>query len=113
MAPFHFQIECVDNYSAWGLEAVRNGAWIPPDLIGVVAFTELQARLAKTEADLEAFQPGEVNACSGKELDIDMTHISPQATAFTSKTLLLSFLLSNFTSMLSPSTTSFARATCL
>lgn len=96
MAPFFFQIECVDNYSVWGLEAMRNGAWTPPDLVGAVAFTELQARLAKTEAGLKAFQPDEVDAWSGKELDIDITHVSPQATAFTSETFLLSFLLPNF-----------------
>jgi hypothetical protein len=96
MAPFFFQIECVNNYSVWGLEAMRNGAWTPPDLVGAVAFTELQARLAKTEAALKAFQPDEVNAWSGKKLDILIEHVSPQTTAFFSETFLLSFLLPNF-----------------
>jgi len=27
MAPFWFQIECVDNYSVWGIEAMRTGSW--------------------------------------------------------------------------------------
>ena len=96
MAPFWFQIECVDNYSVWGIEAMRTGAWTPPDLAQVVPFADLQARIAQTELALEAFKPDEVNACSGKELDILITHVSPRPTAFTSVTFLLSFLLPNF-----------------
>lgn len=96
MAPFWFQIECVDNYSAWGIEAMRTGDWTPPDLAQVVPFADLQARMAGTVAALEAFTPEDVNACSGKALDIGITHVSPEPTAFTSETFLLSFLLPNF-----------------
>lgn len=95
MAPFFFQIECVDNYSVWGLDALRQGVFNPPDLVGVVAFNELQNRISKTELALEAFQPDEVNAWSGKKLDMQI-HTNPQKTAFTSETYLLSFLLPNF-----------------
>ena len=96
MAPFWFQIECVDNYSVWGIDAIRTGDWTPPDLAQVVPFADLQARIARSESALEAFKPDEVNAWSGKELDISITHVSPEATPFTSETLLLSFLLPNF-----------------
>lgn len=96
MAPFWFQIECVDNYSVWGIEAMRTGAWTPPDLVQVVPFADLQARVAGTVSALEAFGPEEVNACSGKALDILITHVSPRPTAFTAETFLLSFLLPNF-----------------
>lgn len=96
MAPFWFQIECVDNYSVWGIEAIRTGAWTPPELAQVVPFADLQARIARTVTQLEAFKPDEVNAWSGKVLDISITHVSPKPTSFTSETFLLSFLLPNF-----------------
>ena len=95
MAPFWFQIECVDNYSAWGLEAMRTGAWTPPSLAGQVPFTDLQARMAGTEVALEVFASDEVNDWSGKDLDILVTHVSPQPLALTSETFLLSVLLPN------------------
>jgi hypothetical protein len=95
MAPLFFQIECVDNYSVWGLDAIRHGAFIPPDLVGAVAFTELRMRISKTEAALEELMPEEVNAWSGKKLDIQI-HVNPSATTFTAETYLLSFLLPNF-----------------
>jgi hypothetical protein len=96
MAPFWFQIECVDNYSVWGLEAMRTGAWTPPPLAGQVPFTDLQARITRAEVALEAFTPDGVNDWSGKDLDILVTHVSPQPLALTSETLLLSVLLPNF-----------------
>ena len=83
MAPFWFQIECVDNYSVWGLEAMRTGAWTPPRLAGQVPFTDLQARMAGTVMALEAFTPDEVNYWSGKDLNILVTHVSPQPLALT------------------------------
>lgn len=95
MAPFSFQIECVDNYSVWGLDAMRRGAFNPPDLVGAVPFNELKTRIAKTEAALMEFKPDEVNAWSGKNLDMQI-HVDPQTSAFTSETYLLSFLLPNF-----------------
>ena len=96
MAPFWFQIECVDNYSAWGLEAMRTGEWTPPPLAGQVPFADLQARIAGTEAALKAFTPDEVSEWSGKDLDILVTHVSPHPLALTSETFLLSVLLPNF-----------------
>ena len=95
MAPFHFQIECVDNYSVWGLDAMRQGAFNPPDLVGGVPFSELQNRMVNTEEALMEFKPDEVNAWSGKELDVQI-HANLQTSAFTSETYLLSFLLPNF-----------------
>ena len=96
MAPFWFQIECVDNYSVWGLEAMRTGAWTPPPLAGQIPFTDLQSRMARTEMALEAFIPPEVNDWAGKDLDILVTHVSPQPLALTSEAFLLSVLLPNF-----------------
>lgn len=96
MAPFWFQIECVANYSEWGLEAMRTGAWVCPDLAGPVPFAALRARVAAAEAALERLTPDEVNAWSGKHLEVLITHVSPLKLPFTSETFLLSFLLPNF-----------------
>ena len=95
MAPFWFQIECVDNYCVWGLDAVRHGAFNPPDLVGAIPFNELRSRIATTEAALVEFKPDEVNSWSGKKLDMQI-HTNPRTSAFTSETYLLSFLLPNF-----------------
>jgi hypothetical protein len=95
MAPFWFQIECLDNYSVWGLDAIRHSTFNPPDLVVVTPFSELQSRIAKTEAALAEFKPDEVNAWPGKKLDMHI-HTDPQTSAFTSETYLMSFLLPNF-----------------
>jgi hypothetical protein len=95
MAPFWFQIECVDNYSVWGLDALRHGTFNPPDLVGVIAFSELRSRIATTEVALMEFKPNEINALSGKKLDMQI-HTNPKTSKFTSETYLLSFLLPNF-----------------
>jgi uncharacterized protein len=92
MAPLHFQIECVDNHAAWGLEAMRTGAYTPPALVEWTPFADLQARMGRAEAALEAFTPEEVNGWAGRELDL---LIGPRRLAFTSETFLLSFLLPN------------------
>ena len=70
MAPFHFQIECVDGHSVWALEAVKSGVFAPPALVGAVPFVDLQARMARTETALKAFTPDEVNSWAGKDLDL-------------------------------------------
>ena len=95
MAPFWFQIECVDNYSVWGLHAINHGSFNPPELVGAIPFRELRSRLARTEAALLEFRPDEVNAWSGKNLNMQV-HTNPQTSAFTSETYLMSFLLPNF-----------------
>ncbi|GHC45721.1 DUF1993 domain-containing protein [Neogemmobacter tilapiae] len=95
MAPFFFQIECIDNYSVWGLDAIRGSVFNPPDLVGPVPFRALQARISGTEAALTNLTPEEVNAWSGKKLDMQI-HTDPQKTAFVAETYLLSFLLPNF-----------------
>ena len=91
----YFQIECVDNYSVWGLDAVRQGVFNPPDLEGVVPFEQLQNRIAKTEAVLRELRPEEVNALSAMKLDMQI-HTDPHTSPFTAETYLLSFLLPNF-----------------
>lgn len=95
MAPLWFQIECVDNYSVWGLDAIRHAAFNPPSLVGMIPFRELRGRIARTEAALAEFKPDEVNAWSGKKLDMQV-HTNPETSAFSSETYLLSFLLPNF-----------------
>lgn len=93
MAPFHFQIEAAWHHSVWGLEAARTGVFAPPALVGPVPFAELQAMMAKAETALEAYNPDEVNAWEGRELDLQ---IGPRRLAFMSETLILSFSLPNF-----------------
>src|SRR3954465_9951967 len=55
MAPFHFQIECVAHHSVWGLEAVKNGVFAPPALVGPIPFADLRVMLAQAESALQAF----------------------------------------------------------
>jgi hypothetical protein len=93
MAPFHFQIECVAHHSVWGLEAVKNGAFAPPALVGPIPFADLRAMIAQAEAALKALTPDEVNGWSGKDLDFQ---IGPRRLAFTPETFFLSFSLPNF-----------------
>jgi hypothetical protein len=93
MAPFHFQIECVANHSVWGLEAVKNGVFDAPALIGPIPFAGLQARIAQAETALKALTPDEVNSWAGKDLDLQ---IGPRRLTFTSETYILSFALPNF-----------------
>jgi uncharacterized protein len=93
MAPFHFQIECVAHHSVWALEAVKNGAFAPPALLGPIPFADLRAMIGQAEAALKAFTPDEVNGWSGKNLDFQ---IGPRRLAFTPETFLLSFSLPNF-----------------
>jgi uncharacterized protein len=107
MAPFHFQIEALSHHSVWGLEAVKNGVFAPPALVGSQPFAKLQAMIAEAIKLLEAFTPDEVNGWEGKDLDIylhrplneDDASTSiwvPRQLAFTSETFLLSFSLPNF-----------------
>jgi hypothetical protein len=93
MAPFHFQIEAAWHHAVWGLEAARTGVFDPPSLVGPVPFADLRAMIGKAQAALEAYDPGEVNSWTGRELDLQ---IGPRRLAFTSETLILSFSLPNF-----------------
>lgn len=77
---------CLDRAVAYCSEA---------GIVGAVAFDELRSRISGTELALEAFQADEVNAWSGKKLDMQI-HTHPQKIPFTSETYLLSFLLPNF-----------------
>jgi hypothetical protein len=93
MAPFHFQIECVAHHSAWALEAVKNGVFAPPALVGPIPFAGLRAKIAEAEALLLARTPDEVNSWAGKDLDFQ---IGPRRLAFAPETFILSFALPNF-----------------
>ena len=93
MAPFHFQIEALAHHSVWGLEAVKNGVFAPPALVGPIPFADLQTMIAQAETALQAFTPEEVNGWAGRDLDLQ---IGPRRLAFTSETLILSFSLPNF-----------------
>jgi uncharacterized protein len=93
MAPFHFQIECVAHHSVWGLEAVKNGVFAPPALVGAIPFADLRAMIAQAETALKAFTPDEVNSWAGKDLDLQ---IGPRRLFFTAETFLLSFSLPHF-----------------
>jgi len=93
MAPFHFQIEAAWHHSVWGVRALTTGVFDPPALVGPVPFTELQGMIAGAESALEAFRRDEIDACAGRELDLQ---IGPRRLAFTAETFLLSFSLPNF-----------------
>ena len=93
MAPFHFQIEAAWHHSVWGVETLKTGAFTPPALVGPVPFADLQAMMGKAEAALEAVVPEEINACAGKQLDLQ---IGPRRLGFTPQTFILSFSLPNF-----------------
>jgi hypothetical protein len=93
MAPFHFQIEAAWHHAVWGVEALKTGAFTPPALVGPLPFADLQAMIAGGEAALEAFTPDEINACAGKELDLQ---IGPRMLAFTAEDFILSFSLPHF-----------------
>ena len=93
MAPFHFQIECVDHHSVWALEAVKSGLFDPPALVGPIPFVDLQAMMAQTTTALKAFTPDEVNSWAGKNLDFQ---IGPRRLPFTAEDFFLSFSLPNF-----------------
>jgi hypothetical protein len=93
MAPFHFQIECVDHHSVWALEAVKSGVFAPPAPVGPIPFADLQAMMAQTETALKVFTPDEVNSWAGKALDFQ---IGPRRLAFTAENFFLSFSLPNF-----------------
>jgi hypothetical protein len=92
MAPFHFQIEAVAHHSVWGLEAMRNGVFAPPALVGPMPFAELQIMIAQTQTALEAFTPDEVDGWAAKDLDFQ---IGPRRLAFTPASFILSFSLPN------------------
>src|SRR5580692_13056015 len=90
MAPFHFQIEAVAHHSVWGLEAVKNGVFAPPALVGPIPFADLQTMIGRAETALAAFTPDEVNGWACKDLDFQ---IGPRRLAFTPETVILSFSL--------------------
>ena len=93
MAPFHFQIECVDHHSVWALEAIKSGVFAPPALLGPLPFVELRAMVTRTEATLNAFTPDEVNSWTDKDLNFQ---IGPRRLAFTAENFILSFSMPNF-----------------
>lgn len=93
MAPFHFQIEALCHHAVWGVEALKTRAFTPPGLIGAMPFADLQAMVGEAEAALEAFGPAEIDACAGRELDLQ---IGPRRLAFTAEAYILSFALPNF-----------------
>ncbi|MEO5937752.1 MAG: DUF1993 domain-containing protein [Sphingomonas sp.] len=93
MAPFHFQIEALSHHAAWGVEALTTGVFAPPPLVGSMPFADLQAMVAHAGAKLQMFARDEIDACAGKELDMQ---IGPRRLAFTAETFILSFALPNF-----------------
>lgn len=93
MAPFHFQIEAAWHHSVWGVQALKTGAFTPPALVGPVPFVELQSMIGRAETTLEAFTRDEIDACTGKDLDLQ---VGPRRLAFTSEIFILSFSLPNF-----------------
>ena len=93
MAPFHFQIEAAWHHAVWGIEAMKTGVFTPPALVGPVPFADLQAMMGKAETALETFTPDEINACSGKALDLQ---IGPRRIAFSADSFILSFSLPHF-----------------
>lgn len=107
MAPFHFQIEALTHHAVWGLEAVKTGVFDPPSLVGAMSFADLRAMVGDAATALAALTPDEVNAWSGRDLEIDIfrpvdgdnastSAWAPRRMAFTAETFLLSYSLPNF-----------------
>lgn len=107
MAPLHFQIEALTHHAVWGVYAVQTGAFEPPPLVGPMPFADLIAMIGQAVTNLEAITPDELNACSGRKLDISLfrpvneanstaSKWAPQTMAFTPETFLLSYSLPNF-----------------
>ena len=93
MAPFHFQIEALSHHAAWGVEALVTGTFAPPGLVGSMPFADLQSMVAEADAKLRGYTRDEIDACAGKQLDMQ---IGPRRLAFTAETYILSFALPNF-----------------
>ena len=93
MAPLHFQIEALAHHAAWGVKTLTTGIFDPPGLVGAMPFSDLQAMIGRAEAMLMAFTREEIDACTGRELDLQ---IGPRRLAFTAETFILSFSLPNF-----------------
>ncbi|MGN6820159.1 MAG: DUF1993 domain-containing protein [Sphingomonas sp.] len=93
MAPFHFQIEALSHHAAWGVETLKTGVFDPPGLIGAMPFADLQAMVGRAEAMLQGFRREEIDACAGRQLDLQ---IGPRRLAFTAESFILSFSLPNF-----------------
>jgi len=107
MAPFHFQIEAAWHHAVWGVEALKTGAFTPPDLVGPVPFAELRAMMGNAETALSALTPAEVDSWAGKALNITLHRPlgendhswmpwAPRQHAFSPETFILSFSLPNF-----------------
>lgn len=93
MAPFHFQIEAVWHHAVWAIESLMADDFAPPGLVGPVPFAELQAMIARAEVQLAAFDRAKVDACAGRELDLQ---IGPRRLKFKAEEFILSFSLPNF-----------------
>jgi len=93
MAPFHFQIEALSHHAAWGVETLKTGVFDPPGLIGSMPFADLQAMVGRAETMLREFTREEIDACAGRDLDLQ---IGPRQLAFTAEEFILSFSLPNF-----------------
>ncbi len=107
MAPFHFQIEALTHHAVWGVKAAMTGVFDPPPLVGAMPFADLRAMVGKAVTALEAFSPDEVNACSGRKLEMviyqpldpDNATTSgwgPRTLALTPEIFLLTYSLPNF-----------------
>jgi hypothetical protein len=75
------------------VKTLTTGIFDPPGLVGAMPFSELQAMIGRAEAMLTAFTREEIDACAGRELDLQ---IGPRRLAFTAETFILSFSLPNF-----------------
>lgn len=93
MAPFHFQIEALWHHAVWGVEALITGKFTPPGLIGSMPFADMQAIIARGVEQLKAFDREEVDACAGKELDMQ---IGPRRLHYAADRFILSFSFPNF-----------------
>ena len=93
MLPLRFQVASVAHHSIGTIESMHSGVFSPPPYDAKMGFAGLQQKLQKTLADLQALQPDEVNALSGKPMAFVMGDLR---LPFTTENFVLSFSLPNF-----------------
>jgi hypothetical protein len=93
MRPFRFQIQSIAHHSAGAIDAVRNGAFQPPNAEAQQDYAGLQALIADARARTAKATPAEVDACENRDI---IFAIGEHKWHFTGVDFLLSFSLPNF-----------------
>jgi len=93
MFPFRFQVQSVAHHSLGAIEGVQKGVFSPPADLQPLDYQGLQKLVADTREGLQRVQPGELNACAGRDV---VFKFRDRQVPFTAESFLLSFSLPNF-----------------